>query len=205
MQRRGTDPYDSIAPIIAGTLQGSRRQALRALFGAGTLAGVALPGWLRAAEQPAGRESPAANALAKDPLANDRTQDWARPASGPVQPGKLPFVRVWCGPDRITRIEQRDIELTGEPTPGLFIQRAETFAIRVIPPGTTFDWHKPSRRRMVSVLRGRSTITLRDGTTAPVLPGTLSLVENLDSDGHRGAFDPQDYTLTMDVGLPLGA
>ncbi len=203
MRRAGKDPYESIEPLISGTLHGSRRNALRALFGTGVLAGIAMPSWLRAADGPAAKDAGAKNPLAKDPLANDRLQDWARPSKAPVKPGVLPFVRLWCGPDRITRIEQRDIALTAEPTPGLFIQRAETFAIRVIPPGTSFDWHKPSRRRMVTQLRGRSTVTLRDGTTATVLPGMLSLIENLDSDGHRGSFDPDDFTLTMDVGLPL--
>jgi hypothetical protein len=192
------DPFDSIAPILSGRLEGDhRRQVLRALLGAGMGAVGLFAGH--------GASAQAEPRAAADPLANDRRQDWAKSPGTPAKPGKLPFVRVYAGADRITRVERRDIELTAEPTPGLFIQRAETFAIRVIPPGTSFDWHKPSRRRMVAVLRGSSTLILRDGTTATVLPGTLSLVENLDSDGHRGEFDRDDYTITMDVGLPAGA
>jgi hypothetical protein len=142
--------------------------------------------------------------LHKNPLANDKVQPWLKPGGGIVLPGKLPFVRVYTGPDGKTQVERRDIDLSAEPTPGLFIQKAETFAIRVIPPGTKFDWHAPSRRRMVTSLRGESTMTLRDGSSYTIVPGMVALVENLNSDGHRGRFSETEFTLTMDVGLPLG-
>jgi hypothetical protein len=191
------DPFDQIEPVISGTLHHDRRRTLRSLLGLGGAGLLAASGGAFAAEAPA---SP--SALAKDPLANDRVQPWARPATGVARPGKLPFVRVYAGPDRKTRVEIQEIELGGEPIPGLFIQKAETFAIRVIAPGTKFDWHVPSRRRMVTPLRGTAIMTLRDGSTYTVKPGMVVLVENLDSDGHLGSFDEQEYTITMDVGLP---
>jgi quercetin dioxygenase-like cupin family protein len=122
-----------------------------------------------------------------------------------VAPGTLTFVRVHAGADRKTRVERQELVLSSEPTPGLFIQKAETFAIRVIAPGARFDWHVPSRRRMVAPLRGTAIMTLRDGSTYRVTPGMVLLVENVDSDGHRGSFDETEYTITMDVGLPVGS
>jgi hypothetical protein len=197
MAAPGTDdPYERIAPLLEGTIQQERRDALRALLGA---AGGAAAG-LGAAF---GALVPAMATAADAGAAPQAGADWVRRSGKAAKPGVLPFVRMYAGPDRITRVERRDIVLTDEPTPGLLIQPAETFAIRVIPPGTSFDWHKPSRPRITALLRGRATFTLRDGTQGIVLPGTICLVENVDSDGHRGEFHPDEYTLTVDVGLPM--
>lgn len=193
MPLHDTDPYERIAPLLRGTIQHDRRGALHALLGA---AGGALAG-------AAGLLGAIAPAHAADAAAAPAPADWVRRSAGKARPGVLPFVRIFAGADRITRVERRDIVLTDEPIPGLFIQPAETFAIRVIPPGTAFDWHKPSRPRITAMLRGRATFTLRDGSQGVVLPGTISLVENLDSDGHRGEFHPDEYTITVDVGLPM--
>ena len=129
-------------------------------------------------------------------------EPWARPRPGPAPRGALPFVRVYADPDGRTQIETRELDLSSAPARGLFEGTAETFALRVIPPGTFFDWHKPSRRRMIGVLRGSATMTLRDGRTARAVPGMVLLVENTQGEGHRGHFDETDYTLTFDVGLP---
>jgi hypothetical protein len=191
------DPFDRVTPIMSGMLRGDRRTALQALFGVGS-ACLTLPAF--GSEQAGARgRSP----LEVDPLANDRAQDWWQPSGSPIQPGKLPFVRVYTDQAGKTQIERQDIILDGKPTPGLFIQAAETFAIRVIPPGMKFDWHAPSRRRMVAMLRGSSRMTLRDGRRADVTPGMVLLVENVGSDGHRGSFDEKEFTITLDVGLPL--
>jgi hypothetical protein len=199
MKMHSTDPFDSIPPLFSGTVDGTRRHTLRTLMQ--SLIGFAsfpVIGALASSEL-----SAADDKLRTDPLANDKVHSWVKPNTAIAAPGKLPFVRVYTGPDGKTRVEQKNIELTSEKTPGLFIQKAETFAIRVIPPGTKFDWHAPSRRRIVTMIRGESTMTLRDGSTYKVTPGIVSLIENLNSDGHRGAFSETEYTLTMDVGLPL--
>ena len=207
------DPYERIAPLIRGTIQHERRDALRTLLGAagadsglgGLLAGLgAVPLWAAEAESAATAADPAAaHPAAATPAAPPA--DWVRRSTSTAKPGSLTFVRLHAGADRITRVERREIVLTAEPTPGLFIQPAETFAIRVMPPGLSFDWHKPSRPRMTVLLRGRATFTLRDGSQGIVTPGTICLVENLDSDGHRGEFHPDEYTITVDVGLPQAA
>lgn len=127
-------------------------------------------------------------------------EPWAKPRVGTAT-STLPFVRVWADADGRTHVERRDIELSAEPVRGLFEQAAESFALRVIPPGMFFDWHKPSRRRMVAVLRGSATITLRDGFSAKVTPGMVLLVENTHGEGHRGNFDEHEFTITVDVGL----
>jgi hypothetical protein len=197
MAAPGTDdPYERIAPLFQGTIQHDRRGALRALLGAAGGAVAALGASF-------GALAPAAAAAAETGAAPHAPADWVRRSGKVAKPGVLPYVRMYAGPDRITRVERRDIVLTDEPTPGLLIQPAETFAIRVIPPGTAFDWHKPSRPRITALLRGRAVFTLRDGTQGVVLPGTISLVENVDSDGHRGEFHPDEYTITVDVGLPM--
>ncbi|MCU0761157.1 MAG: hypothetical protein MUF07_18415 [Steroidobacteraceae bacterium] len=197
MAAPGTDdPYERIAPLFQGTIHSGRRDALRALLGA-TAGAVAALGTASGLLAPAVVAAAGAAEAPRDPA------DWVRRSGTAAGPGVLPFLRLYAGPDRITRAERRDIVLTTEPTPGLLIQPAETFAIRVIPPGTSFDWHKPSRPRITALLRGRATFTLRDGTQGVVLPGTIALVENVDSDGHRGEFHPDEYTITVDVGLPL--
>lgn len=204
------DPYERIAPLIRGTIQHERRDALRTLLGAagaasglgGLLAGLGVAP-LRAAEAGSSGAGGGAGAAAATPAAPPA--DWVRRSASTAKPGSLAFVRLYAGADRITRVERREIVLSSEPTPGLFIQPAETFAIRVMPPGLSFDWHKPSRPRMTVLLRGRATFTLRDGSQGVVTPGTICLVENLDSDGHRGDFHPDEYTITVDVGLPQAA
>lgn len=203
------DPYEVIAPLLRGDIHHDRRGALHALLGVagGALAGATalLGGATARAATPAGAAGAAgaASGASGAQAAATSPADWVRRSAGKAKPGVLPFVRLYAGADKLTRVERRDILLTDEPIPGLFIQPAETFAIRVIPPGTAFDWHKPSRPRITALLRGRATFTLRDGSQGVVLPGTISLVENLDSDGHRGEFHPDEYTITVDVGLPM--
>lgn len=188
------DPYDKWPPLLFGPMAPNRRAALRALLGAGVFP----------LSSAIGCEGTAAD-LRKDPLANDRLHSWGRPSAQPVAPSVLPAMRVFTDAAGRTQFERLEIPLTGEQTPGLLIQRAETFAIRVMPPGTVFDWHMPSRRRLVYVMRGKAGITLRDGRSTTATTGSLVLVENINSDGHQGWFDTADYTLTLDVGFPLGS
>lgn len=194
------DPWERIAPLLRGTIRQDRRGALHALLGA---AGAALAGGVASLGGSPARAADAApgGTAASSPGGTGAPAEWVRRSGGKAEPGVLHFVHIFAGTDKITRVVRRDIVLTDEPVPGLFIQPAETFAIRVIPPGTAFDWHAPSRPRITALLRGKAIFTLRDGSTGVLTPGTISLVENMDSDGHRGNFDPDDYTITVDVGL----
>jgi quercetin dioxygenase-like cupin family protein len=134
--------------------------------------------------------------------ANDAAAPWAKVKSGDAA-SAIPFIRVYDDADDRVRIERSAFRITTEPIKGLLMQPAETVAIRVIPPGTFFDWHKPSRPRLIAVLRGVVVMTLRDGTSETVEPGTLALIENTKGEGHRGHFDPKEFTITVDVGLPV--
>lgn len=174
----------------------ARREALGALMrgGAGA-AGLAMLG--ACATGPA-----AAAKVAPDQApSGEAPERWVRPQEGLVAAGVLPFVRVYNNAEGRTLVERRDIQLSAEPIPGLLMETAETFAIRVLPPGMFFDWHKPSRRRMIAVLRGEAVMTLRDGSTAKAVPGMVLLVENTFGEGHRGQFSKEDFTITVDVGL----
>lgn len=185
----GRDPFDAPGAIPLPAAPLSRRMTLGALFGAGLGSG-----WAGAAFA----QSPPPGTTPD----GDAPRNWVIQPPTTSAPGSLLLVRVYAEPNGRTRIEEQRLVLA--PQGGsLLEQTAETVALRVLPPSMRFDWHKPSRRRLVALLRGKARMTLRDGTQAEVVPGTLLLVENTTGEGHRGEFGIDgEYVVTFDVGLP---
>lgn len=184
----GCDPFDAPGAIV---LPKARRLSRRMTLGALLCGGLAVPAWAQ-------KNPPPGTTPDGEPVKN-----WV--IQPPTATGSMLLVRVYAEPSGRTRIEQRMLELSPQGN-SLLEQAAETVALRVMPPSMSFDWHKPSRRRLVALLRGKARMTLRDGTQAEVVPGALLLVENTTGEGHRGEFGIDgEYVVTFDVGLPKSA
>jgi hypothetical protein len=99
--------------------------------------------------------------------------------------------RVYTGDDELTHAEQMEVPLT-EARGGGAVSRllaGPGVMLRRTPPDYFIDWHPAPRRQFVITIAGAGEIELGDGTKLALGPGTITLVEDVDGQGHitRGA------------------
>ena len=93
----------------------------------------------------------------------------------------MPFTRMYTGSDGQSHIEEMDP--ASHPTLQ-DLESATGISFGIAEPGHFIDWHTAPRRQYVITLSGEGEIGLGDGTVHKFGPGHVSLVEDLNGQGH---------------------
>jgi hypothetical protein len=96
----------------------------------------------------------------------------------------IPAHRVYTGEDGQTHVEAFSFPL-GADRPSLSaLVPVEGVIFRRTKPGLDADWHPAPRRQFVVTIQGEGEIVTSDGTTLPLGPGSIVLVEDVEGIGH---------------------
>jgi uncharacterized cupin superfamily protein len=109
------------------------------------------------------------------------------------------FVRIYTGPDNQSHFEDLDILPPGLETTDLQAVKGIIFARRA--PGNDMDWHHAPRRQYVIGLGGETEITVGDGSSRRLGPGSVLLAEDLTGQGHTLRVVSKDDRLTASMPL----
>ncbi|MDZ5649734.1 hypothetical protein [Nitrospirillum sp. BR 11828] len=155
---------------------------------AALLAGLALTGGAKAADQPAA-----------DAHRNGVPLDF--PGTGPIPWIKRIF-HLYTGPDGLTRAEQ----LATQPPDGaqiaqLLRRTAERVSIGGASAGAGFDFHVANQPTLLIPLFGSMVIELHDGTRHELRHGDLAYAEDCTGKGHISRSGPEG-SLMVSVQLP---
>lgn len=98
----------------------------------------------------------------------------------------IPAFRVYTGPDGETHVEQFAFRLgVGGPTLSALVP-AEGVIFRRTKADLDADFHPAPRRQLIVTTQGEGEIVTSDGTTLPLGPGTIVLVEDTAATGGGG-------------------
>ncbi len=109
------------------------------------------------------------------------------------------FVRIYTGPDNQSHFEDLEIPPPGVEATELQAVKGISFARR--PAGNVMDWHHAPRRQYVIGLGGESEITVGDGSTRRLGPGSVLLAEDLTGQGHKLEVVSKDDRITLAIPL----
>ena len=115
------------------------------------------------------------------------------------------FVHVFTGPEGVSVIEEREIEMTPftdtEGAHGLssVVQQTTGISVRMVKAGYFLDFHTAPRRQYSISLTGSVELGLPDGTLKQYGPGAVLLAEDLEGTGHstRVIGDEDRFTLII--------
>jgi quercetin dioxygenase-like cupin family protein len=118
-------------------------------------------------------------------------------------------LRIWAGGDGESHLE--DVELAFEESnflpsaPGMLLtpqDKASGYFIARVPAGLELDWHAAPVRELAVYLTGQGEIEASDGSTRPLEPGTILLVEDTTGKGHKTRVIGTQEVLVVIVTLP---
>ena len=102
----------------------------------------------------------------------------------PLEP--IPAFRVYTGPDGNTHVEEFAFPLgVGSPSLSALVP-AEGVIFRRTKAEMDADFHPAPRRQFVITIQGEAEIVTSDGTTLPLGPGSIVLVEDTADTNGRG-------------------
>lgn len=135
----------------------------------------------------------------------------SRKAAAAHAEGKLPFIRLYTGPDGISHFDAEELTLAhvpgGQGLEALAVKRigdvkGVTFA--QLKAGATETWHVAPQRILMLCVRGIAEITAGDGHKRRLRPGQLMLLEDLTGKGHiTHAVGPEDH-VALAIPVPDG-
>ena len=115
------------------------------------------------------------------------------------------FVHVFTGPEGVSVIEEREIEMTPftdtEGAHGFYslLQQTTLISFSMVKAGYFLDFHTAPRRQYSISLTGSVELGLPDGTLKQYGPGAVLLAEDLEGTGHstRVIGDEDRFTLII--------
>jgi hypothetical protein len=112
------------------------------------------------------------------------------------------MTRLYTGPDGLTRAEEVEIKLTGDPQNQISEMFKVTGAeVHKAAAGRVNDWHVAPRRQLVITLSGRGEIEVSGGKKISVGPGNMELAEDLTGKGHITRVVGNEDRVTIQIPL----
>tara|TARA_Y100000815_G_scaffold160740_1_gene145838 strand:- start:4 stop:348 length:345 start_codon:yes stop_codon:yes gene_type:complete len=109
------------------------------------------------------------------------------------------LVRIYTGTDEQSHFEDLDM-----PTPDVHrvtTKPGEDLVFRTTPGDRVAEWHNPTRRQYLIVIRGKMEVSVADGTTRQFQAGDVLIAEDMTGQGHLTKPIGGSYT-SLSMGIP---
>src|SRR6266571_3090313 len=95
--------------------------------------------------------------------------------------------RIYTRPDGTSAMERVELSMTSVGTSGAAskLLAGDGVIFRSMPADLNADWHPAPRRQMVAAISGEGEIETGDGQVLVVRPGVVTLLEDLQGQGHK--------------------
>lgn len=94
--------------------------------------------------------------------------------------------RIFSGEDGKSQMEKLDVEMAPRGLGGLASAAFPATAVQVvyIPPDQEVRWHNAPRRQVVVTVAGEGELETGDGQVLVLRPGKMTVVEDVEGEGH---------------------
>lgn len=118
--------------------------------------------------------------------------------------------RIFSGEDGKSRMELLDVKMTPRGTGGLASAVFPATAVQAvyIPPDMEVRWHNAPARQIVATMAGEGELETGDGQILVLRPGVMTVVEDVEGEGHltrpRGSAGRLVLFVPLGEGVELG-
>ena len=112
--------------------------------------------------------------------------------------------RIFSGEDGKSRMEMLDLKMAPRGGGGLASAAFSATAVQVvyIPPDQEVRWHNAPRRQVVTTVAGEGELETGDGQILVLRPGVMTVVEDVEGEGHLTR--PRGSAGRLVLFIPLG-
>ncbi|HEY7270646.1 MAG TPA: hypothetical protein VH951_12545 [Dehalococcoidia bacterium] len=111
------------------------------------------------------------------------------------------YYRLFTGPDGESHFETLDFPFPGAGPAGAGTVDAASVLYNRFPAGHDMGWNPAPRRQYVIGLKGRTLLTMRDGSSLEVGPGDVVLAEDVTGGGHHTKMVGDDDRVSLVIPL----
>ncbi len=104
----------------------------------------------------------------------------------------MKYIRIYASSDGESHLEEKEMEFSlaefAPPAPPLYATeylKVKNLAYIRCPPGWFGDWHPAPERQAMLMLSGKYQVTVSDGETRVLNPGSISVLEDTEGKGHQ--------------------
>ena len=111
------------------------------------------------------------------------------------------YIHLFTGSDGESHFEELDFPFPGPEGAGAGEVKAAGVSYSRFPAGYEMGWNNAPRRQYVIGLKGRTLLTMRDGTSVEVGPGDVVLAEDVTGPGHHTRMVGDDERVSLVIPL----